>query len=197
MGPLALNDVAAFPHRNDEKNLLVSLQRLHRTLFRAERFKVGTPLPYSANLFLTEMHQASALITKPDVSLHNSDHLALSPDSPPEYNDSEHFEGLDHSDETAFVDLFTESESSQDTANMVCECLLPAPHLTHNSGCVICDFHIYRSSTTAEILMLLITSLKCLTQKKQPLFSKEIQMSLLSLDLTTTGIRLTCGRASS
>jgi hypothetical protein len=95
---------------------------------------------------LTGAYQASAFITNSDVSLHDPDHSVLASDTLLERGDSKPFEGADHSPldsvETTFVDLFTESESTQDTANMVCECLEFAAHLTRNLGYVTCNFHI-------------------------------------------------------
>ncbi|KAF9651367.1 hypothetical protein BDM02DRAFT_3184620 [Thelephora ganbajun] len=103
LGSLTLDDVLVLSCRNDERVLLVSLQRLHRTLFRAERFK------------------ASTFINKSDDPLHNSDHYEPSSDVLLEYDGSEPFEDLGDppldSDENAFMDLFTESESPQDTRN--------------------------------------------------------------------------------
>lgn len=87
------------------------------------------------------------LITKSDMALHNSDHSALSSDMLLECGAPETLEGLEDSlldsDETAFMDLFTESESSQDTENAVRGCLLPTTHLIHNLGYVACNFHIW------------------------------------------------------
>ena len=49
IGSLILDDISVSPHRDDEQVLLVSLQRLHRTLFRAERFKAWVAAPHRMN----------------------------------------------------------------------------------------------------------------------------------------------------
>lgn len=89
-----------------------------------------------------DIYQTSTFITKSDDRLHSSDNFVLSSDVP-EYNDPKSLEGLDGLplgfDETAFVDLFTESKSSQDIGNIVCNCLLPVTRLTHNLGRVACN----------------------------------------------------------
>lgn len=119
----------------------------------ASRF--GLLLPCMADGPLTDIHQASTLINRPDASPHNSDLFALPSDTLLEHGDSEPFEGLNgsplDSDETAFMDLFTESESSQDTAKMVRECLIPTAHLTRNLGCVACNFHTRAFSLNSNI----------------------------------------------
>ena len=93
----------------------------------ASRF--GLPVPYLVNRPLTDAPQTSTFITKSDDPLCNSDHSALSPDTLLKYGDSELCEDEDDSpldsSGTVFVDLFTESESSQDTENLVCGCFLP------------------------------------------------------------------------
>ena len=50
------------------------------------------------------------------------------------------------------MDLFTESESSQDTEAMVCDLLLFTAHLINDLGYTSCDFHIYDQATAAEKL---------------------------------------------
>jgi len=109
--------------------------------------------------------QASTFITKSDHPSQSSDHYTPS-DALLEYDDSEPFEDpgnppLDP-DETAFMDLFIESESSQDIGNMVCDCLLPAAHLTNDLGYTSRNFHIYGSTAAAEILTLRITQFETL-----------------------------------
>lgn len=79
--------------------------------------------------------QTSTFITKSDDPLCNSDHSAPSSDMLLEYD--EDGSPLDLG-ETGFMDLFTESESSQDAGNLVCGCLLPAAHLTHDLGDISC-----------------------------------------------------------
>lgn len=125
-------------------------------VLNASRF--DPPLLYLANGPLTNIHQASAFIAKSDVSLHSSDRFALSTDALLGCGDPEPFEGPNNSpldsDETAFTDLFTETEFSQDTVNVVCGCLIPAAHLTRNLGCVPCNSHTYGPPPAADILML-------------------------------------------
>jgi hypothetical protein len=156
-------------------------------------------LPCFAYGPLTGIYQASTFIAKSDASLCDSDHFALASDALPEHDGSDTFEGLDglplDADEAAFVDLFTESESSQDTENMVCGCPIAAPHLTRNLGCVACNFHIYGSSAAPDARL---HSSELLVQKKQlmfALFSKG--MSLLLQDWTMTGNQLTRDEAPS
>ena len=57
-------------------------------------------------------------------------------------------------DEPAFMDLFTEFESSQDAETMVCGHLLPATHLTKDQGYTYCDLHVYGRAAAAGILIL-------------------------------------------
>lgn len=92
-----------------------------------------------------EHSQAPAPSTKPDNPLYSSaDHCTPSSDTLLEYGDSATFEGLDNqsldSEEPSFTDLFTESEFSQDTENVVCDCHLLAAHLTNDLGYTSCDF---------------------------------------------------------
>lgn len=130
---MALDEVSVLPHQDDEKVLFISLQRLHRTLFRTERFKVWFTPSALAHGPLTNIYQASTFITKSDAPLYDSEYFAQSSDALPEHDGSDLFEGLDDSpvdaDETTFMDLFTEPESSKDTEYMVCGCLIPAARL--------------------------------------------------------------------
>lgn len=156
LGSLTLGGVSALRHRDDEKILLVSLQRLHRTLFRAEHFKVCLARSSPGKSPLMDTHQASMLITNSDRPLHNSDHVALLSDTLPEYSGAGPFEGPDYSPldpgETDFMDLFTESESSPYTGNAVRSCCQPVTHLTSNLGHPSSNFRIY-STPAAGILM--------------------------------------------
>jgi len=52
------------------------------------------------------------------------------------------------------MDLFTEPETSQDTGNMVCDCLLPATRLIVDLGHTSCNFHTHTQAAAAEILIL-------------------------------------------
>lgn len=54
LGSFALDGVPVSPHRDDERVLLVALQRLYRTLFRAERFKVWFTRSTSREWLLTD-----------------------------------------------------------------------------------------------------------------------------------------------
>ena len=77
--------------------------------------------------------QASGFATKSDDPLDSSGHHMLSSNVLLEHNDSTSFEDPDHEppldlEETAFMDLFTESEYSQDIGNVVCDRLQPACH---------------------------------------------------------------------
>lgn len=98
-------------------------------------------------------YQGSAFITKSDDALYSPDNYIPSSDTLLEYDNSEPFEDLDDapldSDEASFMDLFTESESSQDTGNTVCDYLLPAAYLTNDLGCT-CNFRIYDSAVVAD-----------------------------------------------
>jgi hypothetical protein len=156
LGSLTLDGVSASRHRDDEKVLLVSLQRLHRTLFRAEHFKVWLARSSPGKSPLMNTHQASMLITNSNRPLHNSDHLALLSDTLPEYSGAGSFEGPDCSPldpgETDFMDLFTESESSPYTGNAVRSCRQPVTHLTRNPGHTSSNFRIY-STPAAGVLM--------------------------------------------
>ncbi|KAF9778730.1 hypothetical protein BJ322DRAFT_486796 [Thelephora terrestris] len=104
IGSSTLDGVSALPRKDNEKVLLVSLQRLHRTLFRADCFR------------------SSVFIPKSDDPLCNPDHPALSLDALLKYDDSDLCEDEDcsplDSSGTIFMDLFAEPESSQDTENM-------------------------------------------------------------------------------
>jgi len=110
--------------------------------------------------------QGSTFITKSDHPSQSSDHYTPSSDALLEYDDSGPFEDPDNPpldpDETAFMDLFIESEPSQDIGNMVCDCLLPAAHLTNDLGYTSCNFHIYGSTAAAEILTFRIIQFKTL-----------------------------------
>lgn len=90
-------------------------------VLNASRF--GLPVPLCQSGPLTEIYQTSASIAKSDDSLRGSDHFVLPTNPLPEYEIFKPFELLDDlplsSDDTAFTDLFTESESSQDSGNMV------------------------------------------------------------------------------
>lgn len=87
--------------------------------------------------------QDSTFGTKSDNSLCSSDHCTPQSDTLLEYDGSVPFEGPDDpppdSDEPPFMDLFTESESSKDTENTVCDCLLPIAHLTNDLGFISCN----------------------------------------------------------
>lgn len=91
--------------------------------------------------------QAHTFITKSDDPLYSSDHHTLSSDTLLEYDDSMLHGAPDNlsldSDEIAFMDLFTKSESSQDTGNMVRGYLLPSAHLTDDVGHSSCNFRVY------------------------------------------------------
>jgi len=69
----------------------------------------------------------------------------LSSDTLVEYGDSTPFEDPNEQPldlfETAFMDLFTESEPSQGTGNVVRNCLLPAARLINDLGHTSCKFH--------------------------------------------------------
>lgn len=137
-------------------SLLYSVYIELRFVLNASRS--GLPLLCLRNGPLTDIYQTSAFITRSDadVSLHNSDHFAPSSDMVLEHGDSEPFEGPDDppldSDESTFMDLFTESESSLDTANTVCKCLIPASHLIRDLGCSTCYLHICFSCSSQNAL---------------------------------------------
>jgi hypothetical protein len=154
LGSQTLDGVSAFRHRDDEKVLLVSLQRLHRTLFRAEHFKVWLARSSPSKSPLMDTHQASMLIT--NSALHNSGHLSLFSDTLPEYSGAGPFEGPDYSPldpcETDFMDLFTESEFSPYTGNAVRSCCQPITHLTNNSGHTSSNFRIHSTSAAGVLI---------------------------------------------
>jgi len=159
LGSLTLDDVLASPHRDDEQVLLVSLQRLHRTLFRAERFKVRFPFCV-LRMASDGRRQASTFITESDDPLCSSDHHMLPSDTLLEYDDSTPSEDPNNQPldlgEISFMDLFTEPEPSQDTGDMVCDRFLHATRLINDPGHTSCNFHAHDQAAAAEILILQI-----------------------------------------
>lgn len=100
--------------------------------------------------------QPSAFSTKSEDPLCNSDHYTPSSDTLLKYEDLAPLADLNDPPldlgEPAFMDLFTESEPSQERENVVCDCLLPAAHLTSSLGYTYCNFHVYDQAAIAEIL---------------------------------------------
>jgi hypothetical protein len=66
------------------------------------------------------------------------------------------------------MDLFTESESSQDAENMVCEHLLPTTHLTNDQGYTPV-ISTYIQAATTEILILWMSQVETLRSPKKQL----------------------------
>lgn len=116
--------------------------------------------------------QASTSITESDDPLYSSDHHMLSSDTLLEQGDSTPSGDPDpedlplDSDETTFMDLFT--ETPRDTGNKVCDSILPGDRLIDDLGHTFCNSHIYGQDAATKTLMLRMTQVGTLTPQEIP-----------------------------